>query len=434
MKKYPEIHTVKREVYKKIVNAFVPSKVYVSLEQNNADEVKCLVEKGDSVKEGEKIAEGVYAPIPGTVEDFELKVMPNGNVNKTVKISLSGQFSYLGKKLKELDFTSYTSEALIKKIENYGILNTFVTDKPELLGNQMQSVLSHKHRLLAVRLIDDDPSRLLDSVLSSIYQKEIVKGINIAVHAIKAEGVILICDEKFVKSEEFEKISVPVIENRVQQKLFPLTLAEIVSQNVRKNSKEPLFKKLSKHDLFIDSSSLLELYRSVSFDMPVIDRYVLVDGDCLPSTGVLKFAIGTPFETIAEHCGGFIKSPASIIVNGLVTGFSAGSLNVPLTKYVKSIRFNSASKTVSQTQIDCIRCGNCRRICPVMLSPDVIVRHLMGGAACSADYITSSTYCIECGLCNSVCPSRIPILQLIRSHKSEISQKNIEKEVSDEKL
>lgn len=424
MRKYPEIHTVKKEVYKKIVNAFVPPKVYVSLEQNNGEEAECIVEKGASVKEGEKLADGVFSPIPGTVEDFELKVMPNGNVNKTVRIALKGQFSYLGKKINEVDYTAFSSDSLIRHIEEYGVLNTFVTDRPVLLAPQLKEVLSHKKRLLVVRLVDDDPSRLLDAVLFSVYRKEIIRGINIAVRAIDAEGVILVCDEKFERTEDFNEIKVPVFEVKLQPKDFPAALAELVCQNVRKNAKDSLFKKVSKYDLFMDSSSVLELYRSVSFDMPVIDRYVLVDGDCIPSTGVLKFAIGTPFETIAEHCGGFVKQPASIIVNGMVTGFSAGSLNVPLTKYVKSIRFNSAVKTVSQTQIQCIRCGNCRRVCPVSLSPDIIVHHLIGGAACPADYIASSDFCVECGLCNSVCPSRIPLLQTIREYKSKFSAKN----------
>lgn len=428
MKKYPEIHTVKQDVYKKIVNAFVPSKVFVSLEQNNAEEVECLVEKGQILEEGEKIGEGVFSPIPGKVEDFEFKVMPNGNVNKTVKISLKGKFSYLGKKIKEIDYTSFTPELLIKHIEEYGILNTFVTDRPVLLSSQLKEIFSHKHRLLVVRLIDDDPSRLTDSVLSSQFTAEIIKAINIASYAINAEGVVITTGEKFVKSSEFDQIKLPVFINRVESKLFPLTLPELVCQSVKKNAKDAIFKRLSKHDLFLDSSTLLELYRCVSFDMPVIDRYVMVDGDCLPSTGLLKFAIGTPFELIAEHCGGFIKKPASIIVNGLVSGFSAGSLNVPLTKYVKSIRFNSSSKTVSQKQIECVRCGNCHRICPMGLSPDVIVRHLMGGVAAPADFIESASFCMECGLCNSVCPSRIPLLQLIRDFKEESRAKVIKEE------
>lgn len=417
MKKYPYIHTVKKDAYKKIVNGFVPSSVYIALDKGNKD---CIVTPGDVVKEGQRIGGTAYSSIPGIVEKRELKNMPDGEIGEVVKISLRGQFSYLGKIIKEHDYKAYSPAILIRMIEDYGLMNTFISDDPVSLAKEMKEVAHHRHRLLIVRLVDDDPSRLIDSVLSTTYSEQICKGIEIAAFMINADGVILVTDKKTDYRSSFDAISVPHCMLRIDEKMFPSTYAVEICHAVKKTFKEKPFDSICKYDLYMDASTVLELYRSISKNMPVIDRYILVNGDCLPATGIIKVAVGTTFESIAEQCGGFLKTPQSIIVNGTITGFSAGSLSVPVTRYVKSITFNSASKTPVQTgtQSFCLRCGNCHRACPVHLSPDIIVRHLSGGAAASADFISSSAFCIACGLCNSVCPARIPLMQIISAGKN----------------
>lgn len=415
---YSDIRTVKREAYRKIVNGFIPKTVYVSLNQNKDVCEEALVKTGDIVEEGQEIARGVYSPIPGKVDGFEMQVMPDGKISKVVKISLGGKFSFLGKKSKETDFKLYSSSSLIRHIESYGVLNTFFTAKPVLLGKQLEEVAKHKHRILVVRLIDDDPSRLIDSVLANEYLDQIIKGVHIAAYCINAESIVFVVDKDFIELEKLEKSSEKSFVLKVSSKQVPACNDKLLCKSIKKQIKDETLCKISKYDLFTDSYTMLELYRSVSNSMPVIDRYVLVNGNCLSATGVLKVPVGTTFESIVEQFGGFIKNPTSIIVNGQLTGFSAGSLNVPVTKYVKSISFYSFAKTPDQSVSLCIRCGKCRSVCPVHLSPDVIIRHITGGEAAPADYMKTVKYCIECGLCNSSCPSRLPIMQKMEEYKN----------------
>lgn len=125
--------------------------------------------------------------------------------------------------------------------------------------------------------------------------------------------------------------------------------------------------------------------------------------------------MGTSIRDLAEQCGGFIKRPESIIINGVVCGVSSGTLDAPITKYVKSITFLPASKTPNQKQLECIRCGNCRRVCPLHLSPDVIYSRMVFPYTKDKDdvYIKSSELCNGCGLCNASCPARLPLSQVI---------------------
>ena len=90
--------------------------------------------------------------------------MPDGKIGEVVKISLKGSFTFLGKILKKNDYKAYSPAQLTRMVAEYGLMNTFVSDKPEKLASQMEVAGRHSHRLLIVRLIDEDPSRLIDSV------------------------------------------------------------------------------------------------------------------------------------------------------------------------------------------------------------------------------------------------------------------------------
>lgn len=430
MIRYPDIRVVKKEAYKKIVSGFLPKTVYVSLNQNKKENKDSIVKQGDRVEEGQQIADGIYSPIPGIVNGFEMQVMPDGTVNKVVKISLDGKFSFLGKKIRPIDYKLFTSLSLIRQIEKYGILNTFVTDKPVEIASQLTEVAKHNHRIIVARLFDEDPSRLIDSVIASEFVDEILEGIRIVSHCIDAEGVVFVVSKDFKFINKLEQFEIKNQIVKMETSHYPLALTRLICSIVKKQAKDELFKKISRYDLFTDSCTLFELFRCVTRGMPSIDRYILVNGNCLPATGILKVALGTSFESIIEQCGGFIKQPSSIIINGQITGLSSSSLNVAVTKYVKSITFNSSMKTPDQSRCLCIRCGNCRICCPVKLSPDIIYRHLVGGAAASSDYMKTAKYCIECGLCNSSCPSRLPIMQKIEEYKKQInSAENEEKNV-----
>ena len=218
MLRFPDIHPVKKDAYKKIVNGFVPRTVYVSLNQDGKHTCEPIVKSGDRVEEGQKIAESgsfaVYSPIPGTVEGEELKTMPDGKINRTVRISLGGSFSFLGKKIPEADYQSFSPKALIRHIEEYGLLNTFRADRPEPLAPQLERASGYKFRLLVVRLTDEDPSRLTDTILSSVFAENVAKGIKIASYVMDAQGIVLVTEKDFKNEDAFSSLNVPCFIDR----------------------------------------------------------------------------------------------------------------------------------------------------------------------------------------------------------------------------
>lgn len=422
-------YTQKLKSYKKSVNGFLPNNVIIPLMQDGKFECEALVKPGDKVSEGQLIASlqrdsskynsYIYSPVPGVVEGVELIATPNGHYSKSIRIKVCGSFSYLGKKSKITNWKSFSPAGLTREIAEKGILNTFVTSSPELLANKIDEVANSKSKLLVVRLFDDDPSRICDSLISNMFLTEVLEGVEITSKAMDARGIVFVVDEDFVIPEDF-KTSIPFIVVPVNSKMYPIGFVHEICKAIKRFTKELPFASIKKTDLFTDASTMLEVCKSIKYSKPVIDKFVHVSGECIPSAGFLNVALGTTLRFLAEQCGGFIKNPAAIIINGLIVGTSANDLDIPITKSVKSVAFLPSKRKPNQKHSECIRCGNCRRVCTMGLSPDVLYRHMIGGKPAEPNYLRSAVLCSNCGLCNSVCPARLSISQLITELKNTL--------------
>ncbi|WP_039924959.1 hypothetical protein [Treponema sp. JC4] len=58
----------------------------------------------------------------------------------------------------------------------------------------------------------------------------------------------------------------------------------------------------------------------------------------------MNIKIGTPLKDIISQIGGLAKNPKMVIINGRIRGTTASSLEVPVTRYVKSISIVSYKK------------------------------------------------------------------------------------------
>lgn len=427
--------TLKKKAYKKAVNGYVPKSVLIPLAQDSKIECNPVVKIGDKVEEGsligllndENVDYKIYSSVPGTVENIELCPTPNGSYSKAVKIKTGGKFNFLGKNKASTEWKSLTSFTIRNLIKEYGIINTFNTNFSKNLYASIEDFINSKGKFLVFRLFDDDVTRITDSLLANFYLDKILEASEILLKSTDAKGILFIVDKTFSETDKI-KSDFPFEVISVDSKLYPNGFKEQIILEVQKKAKNSVFKEISKNDLFIDSSTACEVFRCVKYNMPVIDRFVHVSGECIHFSGLLKVSIGTSLRSLAEQCGGFVKQPAAIIINGLILGFSATNLDCPITKKVKSVSFLPLIRKPFQTESQCIRCGNCRRNCPLELSPDVLYRHAIGGQVAQIEYLKSSLLCTSCGLCNAFCPSRLPISQRILELKKKMQQKEVKNE------
>ena len=420
--------------YKTSQKAFLPKVVSIPLSQENESHYNSIVKPGDVVREGDVIAQtelthgwisSLHSSVPGKIISTEPCISPNGRQEFAVKIQFGGALSYLGKTHNEKKAEDYSQNEIARTLTKNGVINTFKTSIPENLGVQINKLNSDKERHnLVVRLFDEDPYRITDSLIAKFNFDEIVKGARIVAKAINAKGIVFAIDQKSDNKEWASKPDYKDIfqlEMKIQR--YPCgTPREIVSAF----SRGPLNKicnfKLSKTDLFTDSSTSYEVYKAAVLSVPCVDRLVHFSGNCLNASCMLDVKLGTKLRDIVPQIGGFNKEPARIIINGMLCGTSVKSLDIPITKYVKSVEFLSKKKNSDEQIYSCINCGNCRFACPVKLSPDILYNHTVNFKRLRETYAASSLACIECGLCNTVCPARLPLCQTIKVLKNKLSE------------
>lgn len=429
----------------KSVTGFFPTVAVIPLKHTDED-IDVLIQKDSMVKEGQLIAKGpecsVHSSLPGKVIDICEQTLADGLQGLVAKIEFSGSFTYTGKKQIPADWKAYDSNLILAMLKEKGIINTFA--KPCCLTNQITALSKTENcaRLLTVRLFSEDPSRCSDSFITLNYFEKIKTGAYIVAKAMNAKGIVFAYDNNSVFKADFsEHNGAPVFTVGIDAKSYPCGFMHEIVQAVKNSTKELPFKKIGNRDLFIDCQTALAVYDAIVLGIPLMSRYVHVTGDCLNAAAITKIRIGTTLKDLAMQCGGFKRKTAGIIINGVVTGNTVDSMDIPVSKDVKSVSFIPQAMVPDQQIEDCSRCGNCIDICPVGLYPESLYR----------SYTTenkddmhlnlikqTAILCTECALCNSVCPSRIPLSQTIKALKERTPKETKEtiketKEPTDEK-
>lgn len=418
--------------YKYTQTAFLPHNLLVPLSQDSGHTCKSLVKSGDRVSEGQIIARAdddlditIHSPLPGTILDVEACVSPNGKLEHAIRIEMEGKFSYLGKKLEAADWQKMSSSEIIRKIREKSLVNTFKINEPVNLACQIEK--AKKAQALIVRLFDEDPTRITDSLVFKFYFDQIVTGSQILAKAMGFNKIVFAINKDLKNKDEYlskELSDIHFLEMGIVR--YPCGTPREICSAFSRNLKKTKDFVITKNDLFIDSSTAYDIYKAVVMDIPSMSKLVHFSGNCLYASCLLEVKIGTTFRDIVNQLGGFAKKPALVIVNGALSGVSVSDLDVPVTKYVKSVTFNSSKSFTDEHIYSCINCGDCRAACPVHISPDIIYNNAVNFKELPEQIEKSTFACIDCGRCNTVCPARLPLCQSISVVKQRLINKNKE--------
>lgn len=417
--------------YKFTENAFLPKSVTIPLVQEKNIICKPVIKPGEIVTEGQIIASSefshIHSPVPGTVKEIISVHCPDGKIEQAIVINTKGSFSYLGKKTKEENWTSLSPVNLEKQIADKGIVNTFSCTKTVPLTQQITEILKNKNKTIVARLFDEDSLRISDSLMTQFYFDKIKEGAKILAKIIDADGILFVMNSKDIKLKE--------LENDTKQNFFYMgvNIKKYITgfkygiiQNFNKSLKKTCSFSVTKNDLFIDSYTLYDIYNAVVNNVPVLARPVHFTGNCIPVSCFLNVRTGFLLKDIINQLGGFVKTPSAIIINGKICGNSINSLDIPITKYVKSVEFVSKANTTDSQVYTCIKCGSCRYKCPVKLAPDILFEYVYKRTQIPETFIKTASLCINCGLCNTVCQARIPLCQVITMLKNSMEDSDEE--------
>ena len=400
-----------------------PAQVVIPMIQHIGAPCKPLVQKGDYVKMYQKIGENpapvsapVHASVSGTVVAVEPRPHPLGDMIMSVVIENDFKDTPCDdmKPLTEEELKN--PEAILERIREAGVVGMggamFPTavkirggigkvDKLIINGAECEPYLNGDHltmRNFPVELMKGiELVRIAQGVDKAYYgiEKNKQDAIDLLNSLNPAQYGIEIVPEEVKYPQGGEKMQVKAVTGR---EVKPGGLPSGVGANV------------------VSTRTCYAIYQACYEGKPVIERIVTVAGSALaePVNGLTR--VGTPFNYLAEQCGGFVKTPRKIVLGGPMMGICATSFDAPTVKGTAGVLFFTEEEDKNIEFPTCIRCGKCITVCPMNLEPVFMYMYYS-----KRDFENMAKYhitdCFECGSCSFNCPARMPLTHAFKTAK-----------------
>lgn len=164
------------------------------------------------------------------------------------------------------------------------------------------------------------------------------------------------------------------------------------------------------------------VHQALSLGRPLVSRIVTVSGGAIGVPRNLEAPIGAPAEALFDYCGGFLDTPARLVMGGPMMGQELTDPRVPLIKGTSGLLALTHKEIGQPSPAPCIRCSTCVRACPIGLLPlEMAARIRAGDLAAAVDLGLKD--CIACGSCSYACPAHIPLVHYFNYAKGDLAAK-----------
>ncbi len=406
-----------------VPNAFLPTEATVLLRQHQGQAARCVVHKGEFVREGAIIgrargpsSSNVHAPIPGIVKDIRVMAMSEGGESEAVVIALEGSFDRLGRRPERYLWKTMSRHDIMHSLDERGVVETEAPGKP------INTIISEPRRidLLILNAVESEPYLYAESSLLRDKWAELLDGLAILRKVVAPERTLIAVETgkapllKASPAADEPQIEVMEFRRRYPQDLRNQLLEAIVGHRPKTDLEV----------LIVRPSTAFAVFEAIVHVKPMLERYITVAGAAVKRPSVLKARIGTSIGDLIEECGGFLGRPSRLIIGGPFRGHAVHDLDVPVTKTTAAILALTDSEIRQQARCSCIRCGRCSVSCPEHLDPDLLFRLLTHGREAEALQNRLES-CTLCSICGHLCPSRVPLVAAFSSRLGAMERKPI---------
>ncbi|WKZ31713.1 MAG: electron transport complex subunit RsxC [Thermodesulfobacteriota bacterium] len=414
---------------KRVEPAALPRTVVIPLQQHAGTPCEPLVKKGESVQEGQKIADvkafvsaPVHASISGKVKDIELANHPNGYRCASVIIEGDGLRREWGTGTKGVDVGTLQPEAVRQAIREAGIVGMGgaafpssvklappkgrAVDTVILNGCECEPFLTADHRIMA-----EEPEKVVWGLKALMRASGASKGF-IGIEENKPDAIEALA--KAVSGSP--EIKIIVLEAKYPQGAEKMLISAAVGRKV-----PPGKLPFDVGVLVNNVGTAVAVFEALNWGKPLFERVVTISGNGVREPKNLKVRVGTLFEEVIAQCGGLVGKELEVLNGGPMMGNSQSTLAVPVTKGTTGITVISADEIRSKPYEPCIKCASCVEVCPMGLMPYRLGDY--GKLQMTAEFSAlDGLSCIECGCCSYVCPAKRPLIQWIRVGKLRLRQ------------
>ena len=397
------------------------------LNQHLGAPAKPVVTPGQRVSRGQRIAEpgafvstSLHSPVTGWVRAIGQRRYPGGQFSQAIEIEAD---PYATQRLdvdRPPSWHSLSLDELVPVVQDSGIVGLGGASLPAHVKLSLREGLKIKY--LIANGAECEPYLTNDHRVMVERTDALLRGIEILQSKLGAEETII--------GVELNKPDAIEVLNRRIRPGQPIRVAPLRVKYPQGDSKMMIQSLLGTEvPAGLHAADLGIIMNNVStiasigdwFDtgMPYIDRMVTVSGPGIERPSNLVVPLGTPVREVLRFCGGLTEDTREVIMGGPMMGTPIASLDDPVIKSSSGILAFTAAETARPKEYPCIRCGRCVEACPYFLNPSRMARLARARMYDEMKRIQVME-CVECGSCTYSCPSGIPIVQLIRTAKSNI--------------
>ena len=159
-------------------------------------------------------------------------------------------------------------------------------------------------------------------------------------------------------------------------------------------------------------STIYAIYEALKYNKPLLERIVTFSGENLEHPHNVLVKIGTQASEVLEQLK--MKPNSVIVAGGPMMGTKVDDL-------VISANLNCvlALEDKITFSTSCLGCGKCVSVCPVKLSPVLIMKNKQKkDRDIKKLEKLHPEKCIECGLCSYICPAKLFVRQRVKDAKN----------------
>ncbi len=400
------------------------------LSQHIGAPAKPIVEKGDRVLTGQKIAEAggfvsapIYATVSGTVKAIEPRRVVTGDSVMSIIIENDGLYEEV-EYPKRKPFEEMTKEEIIECVKEAGIVGmggagfpTFIKlspKEPEKIDYVIANCAECEPYLTSdYRRMLEEPEKLVGGLKVVLKLFDNARGI-LAVEDNKPDCIEIL--RNLVKDEP--RISVKELKTKYPQgaerQIIYATTGRAINSSMLPADAGCVVNNVD---------TVVAIYHAVIEGKPLMNRIVTVTGDAIADPRNFIVRIGTNYHELVEEAGGFKQEPVKVVSGGPMMGFALFGLDVPTTKTASALLCLTEDEVSRMEPSACINCGRCVEVCPGRVVPRLLADY--------AEHYDEEAFlshngmeCCECGCCSFVCPAKRPLTQTIKSmRKMQLAKK-----------